>query len=250
MQRYAYSFMVGARIEKVQDLKGKRVMLPLPRALLTQAFNNYLVANGMKVDDVDQVFDGSSSNRFAAMAANVAAGAYLNAPFDIKAAEGGYRKLFDLGEFYPEAGAALFIARKDWLGYRYATDPHCDLAEQLTFYGVSGRDGAARKFNLDFYCKAFGIESPKAQGVTGMDVSDLVAQGRHKEIADYCLRDVRATVLLEDLRGAMPFLCRMSDSQCTVETGITPSPNSTTSWPFKSSSVRGSPRSFRYSGEA
>src|SRR3954470_12876491 len=37
------------------------------------------------------------------------------------------------------------ISRKDWLGYRFATDPHCDLAEQLTFYSVSGRDGAARK---------------------------------------------------------------------------------------------------------
>src|ERR1043166_820754 len=46
------------------------------------------------------------------------------------------------------------ITRKDWLGYRYTTEPHCDLAEQLTFYGVSGRDGAARRFNLDFYCKA------------------------------------------------------------------------------------------------
>ena len=32
---------------------------------------------------------------------------------------------------------------------------------------VSGRDGAARKFNLDFYCKSFGIESPKSHGVTG-----------------------------------------------------------------------------------
>lgn len=53
------------------------------------------------------------------------------------------------------------ISRKNWLGYRYATEPHCDLAEQLTFYGVSGRDGAARRFNLDFYCKCFGIESPK-----------------------------------------------------------------------------------------
>ena len=86
------------------------------------------------------------------------------------------------------------ISRKDWLGYRYATEPHCDLAEQLTFYGVSGREGAARKFNLDFYCKAFGIESPKAQGVTGMDVARLLEEGRHREIAEYCLRDVRATV--------------------------------------------------------
>ena len=86
------------------------------------------------------------------------------------------------------------ITRKDWLGYRYATAPHCDLAEQLTFYSVSGRDGAARKFNLDFYCKAFGIESPKSHGVTNM-----MEEGRHKEIADYCLRDVRATVQLHKI---------------------------------------------------
>lgn len=88
------------------------------------------------------------------------------------------------------------ITRKDWLGYRYQTDPHCDLAEQFTFYNVSGREGAARKFNLDFYCKAFGIPSPKAFGVTGLDVNDLLAEGRHRDIAEYCLRDVQATVEL------------------------------------------------------
>jgi len=88
------------------------------------------------------------------------------------------------------------ISRKNWLGYRYATEPHCDLAEQLTFYGVSGRDGAARRFNLDFYCKAFGIESPKSHGVSGTDVPELMAQGRYRDIAEYCLRDVRATVEL------------------------------------------------------
>lgn len=88
------------------------------------------------------------------------------------------------------------ITKKNWLGYRYATEPHCDLAEQFTFYSVSGRDGAARKFNLDFYCKVFGIESPKAHGVTGMDVNTLMAEGKFRDIAEYCLRDVRATVEL------------------------------------------------------
>ena len=88
------------------------------------------------------------------------------------------------------------ITKKNWLGYRYAIEPHCDLAEQFTFYSVSGRDGAARRFNLDFYCKAFGIESPKSAGVTGMDVSDVMAAGKFREIAEYCLRDVRATVEL------------------------------------------------------
>ena len=91
------------------------------------------------------------------------------------------------------------ITRKDWLGYRYATAPHCDLAEQLTFYSVSGRDGAARTFNLDFYCKAFGIESPKSHGVTGNDMPRMMEEGRHKEIADYCLRDVHATVQLHKI---------------------------------------------------
>src|ERR1041385_9180360 len=88
------------------------------------------------------------------------------------------------------------ISRKDWLGYRFQTEPHCDLAEQFTFYTVSGRDGAAKRFNLDFYCKAFGIDSPKSHGVTGMDVSSMLAAGRFREIAEYCLRDVRATVQL------------------------------------------------------
>jgi len=88
------------------------------------------------------------------------------------------------------------ISRKNWLGYRYQTEPHCDLAEQLTFYGVSGRDGAARRFNLDFYCKAFGVESPKSKGVTGRDIGTLLAEGRFRDIAEYCLRDVQATAQL------------------------------------------------------
>jgi len=88
------------------------------------------------------------------------------------------------------------ISRPDWLGYRFQVEPHCDLAEQLTFYGIGGRDGATRRFNLDFYCRAFGIDSPKAQGVTGSDVPALVTEGRHQEIAQYCLRDVQATLQL------------------------------------------------------
>jgi DNA polymerase elongation subunit (family B) len=90
------------------------------------------------------------------------------------------------------------ISRKDWLGYRYATEPHCDLAEQFTFYN-GNRDGATRRFNLDFYCKAFGIESPKSQGICGNDVTQLITEGRSREVADYCLRDVQATVLLYHL---------------------------------------------------
>ena len=115
---------------------------------------------------------------------------------------------FDVPFLYLRSAALdVPISRKDWLGYRFATTPHCDLADQLTFYNVGGRGGAARRFNLDFYCKVFGIASPKAEGVTGNDVNDLMAGGRYREIAEYCVRDVVATTRLfhlwkERLEGA------------------------------------------------
>lgn len=74
--------------------------------------------------------------------------------------------------------------------YRYSTSPHCDLLDQFTFYG------ATRKFNLDFYCRAFGIPSPKSSGLTGLDLGPLYREGRYREIARYCIGDVVATAEL------------------------------------------------------
>jgi predicted PolB exonuclease-like 3'-5' exonuclease len=76
---------------------------------------------------------------------------------------------------------------KNLVPYRYATDIHVDLLEQLTFYG------AYRKFNLDFYCKAFGIESPKAQGMNGHEVAPMYHKGEYQIIAEYCAGDLHAT---------------------------------------------------------
>ncbi len=77
--------------------------------------------------------------------------------------------------------------QRNLMPYRYDSKLHCDLLDQLTFYG------SVRKFNLDFYCKAFGIQSPKTQNVVGSDVHKLFIEGRYREIATYCLGDVRAT---------------------------------------------------------
>ena len=70
---------------------------------------------------------------------------------------------------------------------RYDSSAHIDLLEQLTFYGLT------KKFNLDFYCRSFGIESPKSKGISGMEVKELYNAGKIKEIAVYCGEDVKAT---------------------------------------------------------
>jgi DNA polymerase elongation subunit (family B) len=79
---------------------------------------------------------------------------------------------------------------KNLIGNRYDRASHIDLLEQFTFYGLT------RKFNLDFYCNAFGIESPKTKEISGMEVKNLYEAGRLKDIAIYCSRDIYATYQL------------------------------------------------------
>ncbi len=79
---------------------------------------------------------------------------------------------------------------KNLTGYRYALRPHTDLLDVISFFGAS------RKWNLDFACKAFGVESPKEHGMDGYSVGPYYRAGRLQEIALYCRRDVEATARL------------------------------------------------------
>ena len=64
----------------------------------------------------------------------------------------------------------------------FSHNVHIDLADQMSFY-----DCMRRRFNLHMWCKAFGIESPKEGGVTGIEVRDLYAKGEYSRIARYCI---------------------------------------------------------------
>jgi len=79
---------------------------------------------------------------------------------------------------------------KNLVAKRFDSTLHIDLLEQFTYYGLT------RKFNLDFYCHAFGITSPKSKGISGMDVKNIYESGRIKDIAVYCAEDIFATYQL------------------------------------------------------
>lgn len=79
-------------------------------------------------------------------------------------------------------------ATKNLVPYRYDAKLHVDLCDQLTFY-----DAMRRRFSLDMWCKAFGIKSPKEEGITGLQVKELFSKGAFLDIARYCARDLKAT---------------------------------------------------------
>jgi len=83
------------------------------------------------------------------------------------------------------------VPKRDLVGYRYGYHPNCDLREALNFFGTT--NARQFKFNLDLACKVFGVETSKGEGLDGRSVETWYRAGRHREIADYCLDDVRAT---------------------------------------------------------
>lgn len=83
----------------------------------------------------------------------------------------------------------------DLMTWRYLsqqkTVQHIDLQEQLTFYGAM-----QRRPSLHLFCRAFGIKSPKSEGVTGDSVASLYELKQFQDIAHYNRDDVLATAEL------------------------------------------------------
>lgn len=85
---------------------------------------------------------------------------------------------------------------KDLLFNRYLNSQpekvkHIDLLDQFSFYGAMKRKG-----NLHLYCNAFGIKSPKANGISGNEVDRLFKEKKYQEIAEYNSWDLIATAEL------------------------------------------------------
>jgi DNA polymerase elongation subunit (family B) len=98
---------------------------------------------------------------------------------------------FDLPFAYIRSALHGIRPSRNLLGNRFSIADHCDLSEVLTFFGA-----AQERFSLDYWCRRFGIESPKGEGIDGSQVGDFYRAGRLHEIAKYCLRDAEATGLL------------------------------------------------------
>ncbi|MBI9070634.1 MAG: ribonuclease H-like domain-containing protein [Melioribacteraceae bacterium] len=99
-------------------------------------------------------------------------------------------KHFDIPFLMLRSAILKIKPTRDLLKNRYNSNTHLDLLDKLTYFG------SVKKFNLDFYCQSFGIESPKSKGISGMDVKELFNAGRVKDIAVYCGEDVLATYKL------------------------------------------------------
>lgn len=95
---------------------------------------------------------------------------------------------FDLPFAYVRSSLHQIRPSRNLLGNRYSIVDHCDLSEVLSFFGA-----AQERFSLDYWCRRFGIHSPKTEGIDGSQVGQFYRDGKIHDIAKYCLRDAQAT---------------------------------------------------------
>jgi ABC-type nitrate/sulfonate/bicarbonate transport system substrate-binding protein len=113
--KYPYSIMTAKNVDKLADLKGKRIVLPFQKDLLTIVWNRWVREHGMQPSDIDQVYDGATPNRYAALVGGTVQAALLGQPFDFRAADQGYKKLVDMGAYGKEYGFITLMAKPKWL---------------------------------------------------------------------------------------------------------------------------------------
>lgn len=113
--KYPYSVIAKADIRVPADMRGKTVMLPFATSALTTFWNRWMAENGLRKGDVDLVYDGSTSNRFAALLSGTVAAAALTQPSDIVAEQKGYHKILDYGVYARNMGFTNLVATPTWL---------------------------------------------------------------------------------------------------------------------------------------
>jgi len=113
--KYPYTMLSAKDVKSAADIKGKKVMLPVPKNDIANFFESWLKANDIKSTDVDKIYDGSSTNRYAALTTGAVSAAAVTSPLDFMGEAAGFNKLIDFASFVKAYGFVGIIARKDWL---------------------------------------------------------------------------------------------------------------------------------------
>jgi len=113
-----YSMIASPKLTSVKDLVGKAVILAFRTDVMTLMWREWVKAQGVNPDDVDQIYDPQAANRYAALANGSALASMLNAPFDLRAVAEGYKRLLDFGPLSQGYAMAVVAARPDYLKAR------------------------------------------------------------------------------------------------------------------------------------
>lgn len=114
MNRPALSLVVQRLIERLADLRSKRLGVDGIDTGFALLLKEMLRRNGLSENDYVLTPIGSSQKRFNALKSGEVDGTLLDPPYDLNAADLGYRSLARTLDYFPNLQGSVLAARQSW----------------------------------------------------------------------------------------------------------------------------------------
>jgi NitT/TauT family transport system substrate-binding protein len=125
IQAPPYALLAKPAISKIEDLKGKTIIIGGPKDVTRIFTERMLAAHGLKSGDYDYVYAGATSARFSALKSGAVDAALLTLPFNFFAEGMGYRNLGFTFDYLPNMPFAGMAVNRDWAAQ------HSDLVKRF-----------------------------------------------------------------------------------------------------------------------
>jgi NitT/TauT family transport system substrate-binding protein len=165
-----YSMIASPKLTSVKDLVGKSVILAFRTDVMTLMWRDWVKAQGVDPEGIDQIYDAQAANRYAALANGSAWASMLNAPFDLRAQGEGYKRLLDFGPISEGYAMAVVAARPDYI----AANP-----EALRSYLAATREAIDWLYDPANRAEAIAIlakDTKQDAGISAATYDDLVVR--------------------------------------------------------------------------
>ncbi|HWS07458.1 MAG TPA: ABC transporter substrate-binding protein [Xanthobacteraceae bacterium] len=114
IQSPPYALLAKPEIKKIEDLKGKTLIIGGAKDITRIFTERMLEPHGLKSGDYDYVFAGATSARFSALKSGAVDAALLTMPFNFFAETAGYTNLGFTFEYLPDMPFAGMAVNRDW----------------------------------------------------------------------------------------------------------------------------------------
>jgi NitT/TauT family transport system substrate-binding protein len=114
IQSPPYALLAKPEIKKIEDLKGKTIIIGGAKDITRIFTERMLEPHGLHSGDYDYVFAGATSARFAALKSGAVDAALLTMPFNFFAEAAGYSNLGFTFDYLPDMPFAGMAVNRDW----------------------------------------------------------------------------------------------------------------------------------------
>lgn len=114
MQSSPYALIAKPTYKKIEELKGKTLMVDGPKGITRIFVERMLAAHGIKRDEVDLVFVGATAARFQALQTGAIDATILLPPFSFAAEAAGFTNLGLTVDYSRELPFSAAVVNKNW----------------------------------------------------------------------------------------------------------------------------------------